>query len=419
MRSEAPVEIWHKILKYAISVPLFFDPDPTETYGIDSIAKYSNEFPYRESERIRYSLRTVCKGWDAFLRQYAHRYVKLTDIYHNRIPNSVLPLAIRFEITPDTDCKCLLCLQNHGELGVKMLEQLEKAINLANDIYGLDQQWNIEILEGCLMRRGRVLHLFKNRVPRLAALVRIFGPTLALDTLSSNIRVLINEDSFEFPKLSLRLPNLTTLYLQKGLIDFSAKDWALPSLKHFTIEAFVDSFGRTIRERDNLLEILEALGRNLETLHFRSIMRPIPVPEKLWTVCPKLLRVQMPYKWSDVPPKAHPVHCFRISMEYLAQEIGYRDIREYLPKLSNDDVSKCDFEARLDVPWSKVTFFSDASTVQVMLFILDEYASCGVELKDYEGTSFQNFIVSVLRYYRKYLPLRRHRRYPRVEPLYF
>ncbi|PVG00653.1 hypothetical protein CPB86DRAFT_664198, partial [Serendipita vermifera] len=99
MTPQAPIEIWHKILKYAISVPLFFDPNPSEVYGIDSITDYYYEFSYWESERIRCSLRTVCKGWDSFLARFAHRYVKMTDVYHNRIPDSVLPLAIRIDLT--------------------------------------------------------------------------------------------------------------------------------------------------------------------------------------------------------------------------------------------------------------------------------------------------------------------------------
>jgi hypothetical protein len=432
MRSEAPVKIWHKILKYAISVSLFFDPNPADTYGIDSIAKYSSyEFLYWESERIRYSLRTVCKGWDSFLQQYAHRYVKMTDIYHDRIPGSVLPLAIRVDLTPDTDCQCYRCrnifelgTQRHLKwIGYKMMRRLEEAISLVHNSYGPTQQWNwnTEILQGCLAVSERDLEVFEYRAPGLAVLIQRFDPIYAFNTLSSNLRVLTNEVPLDFRNFGwcLSSPTLTTLYLRLRTIETPIKDWQLPSLKHFAIETSTESFNQGLQEKDNLLEILEVLGQNLETMHFRSKMKSILVPEKLWVVCPKLLRVQMPYKWRDIPHKAHPVRFFMISAGYLAQETDSLNTRDYLPKPLSDGVSKCDFEVRLDVPWSKVTFFSDIPTLQMILLILEEYAPYEVELKDYEGTSFQDFIVSVLRYYWKCSPPKRQRRYPRVEPLYF
>jgi hypothetical protein len=32
-----PTEIWIKILRHAISVPLFLDTDPTESYGVEAM----------------------------------------------------------------------------------------------------------------------------------------------------------------------------------------------------------------------------------------------------------------------------------------------------------------------------------------------------------------------------------------------
>ncbi|PVG00651.1 hypothetical protein CPB86DRAFT_754532, partial [Serendipita vermifera] len=95
MPPQAPVEIWHKILKYAISVPLFFDSDPAEMSDIDSIVDYSWESSYWQSERDRHSLRTVCKAWDAFLKPYAHQFIDMMDVCHDIVPESALPLAIR------------------------------------------------------------------------------------------------------------------------------------------------------------------------------------------------------------------------------------------------------------------------------------------------------------------------------------
>ena len=99
MSSRASVEIWHIILKYSISVALFFDTDPLETYGVEVIPRYFYEDEYWESERSRNSLRRVCRAWNEFLKDYDYRFVRLLDVIDGHVPVGSFSKAIRVDVT--------------------------------------------------------------------------------------------------------------------------------------------------------------------------------------------------------------------------------------------------------------------------------------------------------------------------------
>ena len=61
---DLPVECWQEIFKCALHVPIFFDIDPTATYGVEALAKLSDETAYWESERTRNAMRRVCSSWN-------------------------------------------------------------------------------------------------------------------------------------------------------------------------------------------------------------------------------------------------------------------------------------------------------------------------------------------------------------------
>jgi hypothetical protein len=322
MPPQAPVEIWHKILKYTISVPLFLDPNPTETYGIDSIIDYSWESSYWEAERTRHSLRVVCKSWDIFLKRYAHRFVNMTDVCHGMVPDTVLPFAIRISLRLNLSCGCeAFCTGTEPRTVLKsrVMERLEKAIVALGNLYGPDMMWNLEILSEQLTKDRRELELLRHRAPRLSALVNNETYDLSINnTFAESLNVLSIDDIWDWepiiPAGVLRLSNLTTLYLSVPSLDFYFKGWSLPSLKHLSIDWSTRS-SDTHSAVNKLLEMLEQVGEGLETLYFRKYKpESIPVPQRLWKLCPRLLRVQMPCNWAEMPPLGHPVRCFRISM---------------------------------------------------------------------------------------------------------
>ncbi|PVG00654.1 hypothetical protein CPB86DRAFT_782487 [Serendipita vermifera] len=435
MTSQTPVEIWHKILRYAISVPLFFDVNPAETYGVDSISNYYYELAYWDSERTRYSLRAVCKGWDAFLRRYNHRYVRLADVFHERIPVSVLPLAIRLYIEPDSMCECKqyckIRQRLSGEpfwitLKNRMMAVLERATALVDE----NQRplvWNLEILNGQLTRSGKDFELLKQRAPRLASLIGKAGHDLStVNSLSDTLYTFTTDGDWGIdepvPSDILSLSNLTTLYLCLISMNLPVQEWSLPSLRHLSIYYYGAVLNRNVEQR--LIGMLKVLGGNLETMYFHSDIEAIPVSQELWKVCPNLLRVQMPYTWIEEPPKGHPIRTFRISAQSLAYYIDYAFVQAipFLPKLPTpSDTSNRPpfFEVRLDQTWSRVLLRSESYIGSIAFFIFEHYVPYGVQLRDSEGVSFQNFVLYMLMHHWKRSSHRELRKFPTRYPLFF
>ncbi|PVF98528.1 hypothetical protein CPB86DRAFT_705038, partial [Serendipita vermifera] len=97
-----PAEIWQWILRYAISVPEFFDPD----YWVDRfppwVIKRRRKLDfgeYKKAEATLNSLRRVCRRWDQYLRKYAHRFVVMSDVVvHGKVPVQYLRSAMRTSI---------------------------------------------------------------------------------------------------------------------------------------------------------------------------------------------------------------------------------------------------------------------------------------------------------------------------------
>jgi hypothetical protein len=435
MASQTPVEIWHKILKYAISVPLFFDSNPAETHGIDSIANYYFELEYWESERIRYSLRVVCRGWNDFLQRYNHRYVRLADVFHERIPLSAIPLAIRLNVEPDSMCECKqyckIRQRLSGEpfwitLKNRMMEVLERAIVLFDGSQD-PQTWNLEILNGQITRTGKDFYYLKQRAPRLASVVGKAGHDLSdVNSLSDTLFTLTTDGDWGLddpvPSDILTLPNLTTLYLCLISMKLPVQEWSLPSLRHLSIYYYGSVRDQNVE--NSLVAILQVLGGNLETMYFHSDIEAIPPPQELWKVCPKLLRVQMPYKWVNWPPNGHPIRCFRLSAQNLAYHIDFELTRalEFLPHLpasSNIHQNRSSFEVRLDQTWSRVILRSERYISELALFICDHYDPYGVQLRDSEGVTFRDFVLYMLIHHWKRSSHRNPRRYPTRYPLFF
>ncbi|CCA77400.1 hypothetical protein PIIN_11377 [Serendipita indica DSM 11827] len=59
MGPRVPVEIWQKILRHAMYIPVFFDIDPIETYGIQAMPYFGDEEPYWETERVKSVLKRM------------------------------------------------------------------------------------------------------------------------------------------------------------------------------------------------------------------------------------------------------------------------------------------------------------------------------------------------------------------------
>jgi hypothetical protein len=109
--SSLPVEVWHAILRYAIEVPLFLDPDAYE--GVlarvvfhGRISPLNHECTYWSAEKTRNRMQLVSKSWDSFLRPFEHRFVRMLDIRHGKVPLQKLEMAIRVSFR-EYDCECV------------------------------------------------------------------------------------------------------------------------------------------------------------------------------------------------------------------------------------------------------------------------------------------------------------------------
>lgn len=97
-----PVETWSEILTESISLPTFLDPnhlpeviDPLVRREFQCISQYGHDRIYWRMEHHRNTLMRVCKSWNMYLPRFEHRYVRLDDVYHGRVPTEALYKATR------------------------------------------------------------------------------------------------------------------------------------------------------------------------------------------------------------------------------------------------------------------------------------------------------------------------------------
>ncbi|KIM23372.1 hypothetical protein M408DRAFT_44848, partial [Serendipita vermifera MAFF 305830] len=80
--SSLSVEVWQLILRHAIFIPDFLDPQSVEgdlqAPGFENDRQHRhNESLYWQSERIRNKLCLVCKSWNEYLSLFSHRFVRM------------------------------------------------------------------------------------------------------------------------------------------------------------------------------------------------------------------------------------------------------------------------------------------------------------------------------------------------------
>ncbi|CCA71160.1 hypothetical protein PIIN_05096 [Serendipita indica DSM 11827] len=100
-----PAELWQNVLRYAIYVPIFFEIDPAEAYGLPGLQRYCDPGGYWAAERTRNILMRICRAWVLYLRHFPHRYVELADVLHDRVPAEALAVAHRI-LWKVPHCKC-------------------------------------------------------------------------------------------------------------------------------------------------------------------------------------------------------------------------------------------------------------------------------------------------------------------------
>ncbi|CAG7846293.1 SubName: Full=Related to myotubularin related protein 1 {ECO:0000313/EMBL:CCA68449.1} [Serendipita indica DSM 11827] len=332
--SQVPPEIWEIIHKYCISVPLFFETDPA-VHGVDSLVQYYSEVAYWHSERTRNAMRRVCKSWNIALDTFRHRYIRLSDVAHGRVPLEALPLAIRIFLEPYSFCQCKeVCYPERRVFGEArwMSIKTRMARMLVGATTASHAPWKLEILEGQLQIPDFALERLANVCPRLRTLTQ--RSCAELDKYQQLVphtqMLLMDGDWAEGCAITggLKLPNLTTLLLRGEMQNFCPEEWSIPSLLHLHLDIFGLVLGPGAT--DLLSRILGCWGLHLRTLTI-SCESDLRMPNSFWSLVPRVREVQLPFIWTLDPPVGHPLRVVRLSESLMAFAEDFSEIEPRLP----------------------------------------------------------------------------------------
>lgn len=270
--SRTPAEIWMKIISNAIEVPLFFETNPLETHGVNSLHAYNDELPYWQSEKTRNSLRRVCKTWNTFLKEFDHRFVRLTDVFHGRVPVKAIPIAIRLDTSFDRKCFCHSHCRNwSGDIYTMEIKHQMEALLKNTALTTKDSDiWRLKILHGGLVNVPAIFALIQECAPNLGSILEWTLPIYyvtsgrlpsRLSTLTTTLHV---SESLPSYNSTISLSNLTTCHLKLLKLELPYAQWELPALRYLSIQ--VHSIKTAANALWALEKILELLGRNLLTL---------------------------------------------------------------------------------------------------------------------------------------------------------
>lgn len=390
-----PVEIWTRILKYAIHVPVFFDVDPIESHGVAGFQQYYWELPYWAAERHRNSFRRVCSSWDLYLSKFNHRYIRLSDIVHGVVPDTAFPDAIRVNID---HCDCRMCTASDPASPTWVLERATQRHRerLVDGLIRHGPYSKLKIVHGDGCNSNEIALMWQSF--KLQSVVSSSSSYFCQgDIVLPDLRVLISGriGSYYSSETAPSFPSLTTLGIQ--VEDFSAfTGLRLGALKHLSVSCDHEIFD----EQEFLIEMLKRFGSQLETFYWTDNLKKAIIPGEIWTLCPKILQIQTPYKWGHEPPPNHPVRCVRLTLPQILywnrpNQLRERDFREYLP-ISIDGR----FEERgvmLACHWSELLFSSTGPTsTEVLWEAMDIAAHTGIAFVDLTGLYLEEYVSTFL-----------------------
>ncbi|CAG7852886.1 SubName: Full=Uncharacterized protein {ECO:0000313/EMBL:CCA75174.1} [Serendipita indica DSM 11827] len=289
------VEIWQKILRHAIFVPVFLDSDPVETYGTEALPYFHDEGPYWEAERGRNSLRRVFWAWNLYLRAYDNRYIRLSDVARLCVPAIALSRAIRISVAN--------CYTSH----FPTLSAIEDSVE------SKPEPWQMEILDGRCVASMDVIQFLTmpHRISNIRA--EINGVPILYEALAKNqspVTFLGNTRYTTLPWQSFNLRHTTTM-----MIAISG-DWEhpfldMPKLRHLQICTFLGD-----RNYQKVFRWLKVIGGQLRTLYWKGRECPVPLDPNIWEMCPAVEVLEMPCDWryQPPPPANHPIRALRVDM---------------------------------------------------------------------------------------------------------
>jgi hypothetical protein len=333
-----PVEMWSEILSLLMSIPAFLDPDrlPLLSDPFSSL-HYYHEAPYWTNERLRNTLRRVCKTWDAILHRFQHRYVRLADMYHGHVPNHAIYKAIRIYCV---DCGRLDC--------PKCFPRAKKQRNLFR-LESSSRKLAVKILGGFLHDDTEMVLEAMDRYDAAMPHLEVVLNALVVDEKSKNWlsagrtfqkkKTIVIDSDASLTSLSFHSTSLTTIIYcnEKQPFSFPLTRCDLPALRHLRFPAKGKLLGTRVRE---VIPILESLGQNLMSLQIggRSFW-PRALPTEIWTLCPKLQRLDSCLLIQHPPPKDHTLSTISIAYPLIFRQQQHADtpllVTPIIPSLLN------------------------------------------------------------------------------------
>jgi hypothetical protein len=325
-----PLEIWHMILEYSISIPYFLDPDGmVDRFPPWVIAERGlcDSALYYEAERTRNALRRVCRSWNEHLQRYAHRFVYMTDVVHGNVPAHYLKSAIRIAFDDHQGFLCKNCKSEAFERYLSVNGHGYSYYTVCRDILGYMKPFKAQIWDLEIQGHEAIgEYLSPGSFPDLArvqAYDRTIDTEAIIDIITSLPSLHHIYTCMDWPndeQCSLKSSTLTTLHIS---ICFSTPSsmpstWDaldIPALRNLYIE---DSWYNWVFEYDEpaWMPFVKRVGKGLRTLWIPDEQRCImkEVPGEIWSLCPKLEDF-FPFMLPPTtpPPAGHPIHTLGVS----------------------------------------------------------------------------------------------------------
>jgi hypothetical protein len=330
--SVLPIEIWHTILRYSISVPGFFDPDDlVDRFPPWVIFRrgWSDSTSYYRAESTRNALQRVCRSWDAYLERYAHRFVRIPDVVHGNVPTQYLRTALRISLDDHSDKFCDACKPEQawpGSSGPYHSSFLCSYFGLCSHLLQQQRPLKAEILDygPRIYDNPKILDLW-DILPNLVRIeandaIKETEEIENIESLPVLCHIFRELEWLGTGNFSLKSSTLTTLILsiriqRTSLLPLNKGTLCLPALRNLHIES---CYYEDPDEYDEpaWVPLVEIIGKELRTLYLplEANCSQSEVPRELWTLCPKLEDLYVPYvSFGTPPPIAHPLHT--ITME--------------------------------------------------------------------------------------------------------
>ncbi|KIM23370.1 hypothetical protein M408DRAFT_332384 [Serendipita vermifera MAFF 305830] len=311
------VELWQTILRYAIGVADFLDPDAfkgviEEHLIADAESPKNNEATYWAAERTRNQLQMVCKSWDAYLRNFEHRFVRMLDIYHDKIDIQKLEVALRVCFSP-RGCRCVefctprskfqtFCWKTIGKIEPTrmVIADLKKEDYPIGDLIEISQ--NFDRVEVLIAPYCGFTHSFAKTLQKFSSLRHFYGKGYRG----------IREQGVQGITTA---KNIITLSLHTRMDgEYTNLIWDLPCLRHFRLK---DDSSQELSDFVDkaALPILRVIGVQLLSLHLYHRIENYDMPRELWELCPNVESFRIGMSLVHHPPYFHPIHTLVVVRE--------------------------------------------------------------------------------------------------------